>query len=651
MANERNSENLAKKMLVGCGYTSEGGFVIEEQISSNPSISKCLAKASKKGSGGPGRPEFVIYPSASQDTILVVECKAEAKHHESKDLMQPAAYAVDGALHYARHLSAKFNVIAIGFSGSSEKTCKISVYFWQKGAKGHERLMTAEDIDGKRVPITSILRYDEYLSAVYYNPAFIQLKHKELSAFSRKLHNEVREELGLGEANKPLLIAGILLALHDDVFRKGYSAASAKHFPKLMHDAIVRQINEAQEDASIPEAKADLMRHQFAFIAKFPKLGLVVEKDGAAYYPLKEIVREVEEKVVPLMSSHLNYDVIGQFYGEFIRYTSGDGKGLGIVLTPRHLTELAADVIDVGPGDIVIDTCCGTSGFLIAAMQRMLRGAQSREEVERIKKECLIGIEDEPNMYTLAAANMIFRGDGKSNLICGSSLDWANLRKFMNKTSRKDTAGNVLYEGTVTKGLINPPFSQGPGKEEMRFAINLLDMMKQDGIAVVIMPISCVSEASLLKQELMSRHTVEAVMSLPEEIFYPTATVTVMAVFRAHRPHQAAVAGGHLTWLGYWRDDRFLKQKNVGRVDVRGTWPEVKKSWLQSYRRKEVLLGHSAMVDLKWNDEWCAEAYLQPDYSKVHELDFKRAMLEYAIYEMRLQANSLALAQANSSVQ
>lgn len=66
-------------------------------------------------------------------------------------------------------------------------------------------------------------------------------------------------------------------------------------------------------------------------------------------------------------------DYIGRFYGEFMSYSGGDGQTLGIILTPKHITQLFCDLLDLKPDDIVFDPCCGTAGFLIAAMHNMLK--------------------------------------------------------------------------------------------------------------------------------------------------------------------------------------------------------------------------------------------------------------------------------------
>ena len=56
------------------------------------------------------------------------------------------------------------------------------------------------------------------------------------------------------------------------------------------------------------------------------------------------IIRDLHVHVQPFTKDHYDFDIIGNFYGEFIRYTGGDGKGLGIVLTPKHITDLFAEL-------------------------------------------------------------------------------------------------------------------------------------------------------------------------------------------------------------------------------------------------------------------------------------------------------------------
>ena len=57
--------------------------------------------------------------------------------------------------------------------------------------------------------------------------------------------------------------------------------------------------------------------------------------------------------------------------------------------------------------DIVFDPCCGTAGFLIAAMHNMLKKADNDVQKKSIRQNQLHGIELRPNMFTIATTNMI----------------------------------------------------------------------------------------------------------------------------------------------------------------------------------------------------------------------------------------------------
>ena len=79
------------------------------------------------------------------------------------------------------------------------------------------------------------------------------------------------------------------------------------------------------------------------------------------------------------------------------------------MLTPRHITELFCDLVDLKPDDIVFDPCCGTGSFLIAAMSRMLNAADEFQR-KNIKQKRIHGIEAREDMFSIATTNMILRG-------------------------------------------------------------------------------------------------------------------------------------------------------------------------------------------------------------------------------------------------
>jgi type I restriction-modification system DNA methylase subunit len=180
-------------------------------------------------------------------------------------------------------------------------------------------------------------------------------------------------------------------------------------------------------------------------------------------WPLRALVGKIEEHVRPFLDTYRDIDVIGKFYGEFLRYTGGDKKGLGIVLTPRHLTELFVKMARVGLKDTVIDTCCGTSGFLISAPAEMDAKADGDPDIRNdIRKHRLVGVEQQPQMFALAASNMILRGDGKANLFQGNCFDPELIEKL--KNPEKEAIPNFVatvpvdrYEGLQRSQTGKPP--------------------------------------------------------------------------------------------------------------------------------------------------------------------------------------------------
>ena len=607
---ERLTEKLVRDLFAKNDYLETSGVIVEEQKSANIEIDKLLKSASKTGTGKKGAPEFIVTSKAFPDLVVVFECKADVAKHASADLDKPVDYAVDGAIHYAKHLARRYNVIAIAASGQTKKDLKLSAYLVSKGASVAKPLLNFSD--QPVVGLESLATLHDYASR---NPDVEKRRVSDLMSFARDLHNFMRDYAKLSESEKPLLISGILIALQDRAFRASFATSTGPRLPKRLTQAI----RDVIEDADIPQAKKDGMLHPYSFIEAHPTLGKPMK--GATETPLQKMVADIDEHVFPFIAK-VGEDIVGRFYGEFLRYTGGDGKGLGIVLTPRHVTELFCDLAELTADDVLLDTCCGTAGFLISGMHRMLNlpGITEKKRAA-IKANQLVGIEQQPNMYALAASNMILRGDGKANLFQGSCFD----SDITDKVKRLKP----------TVGFINPPYSQKGGDlHEFNFIEHMLDCLQKNGRGIVIVPMGCAVAPHALKEQILGKHTLEAVLSMPDDLFYPVGTVTCIMVFRAHKPHDAK----HKTWFGYWKDDGFIKTKNDGRIDKKGIWDEVREHWLQQFRDGDSVAGECVKASVKHDDEWCAEAYLETDYSKLTQADFEAEVRKFLVHKLLTQA-------------
>ena len=96
-----------------------------------------------------------------------------------------------------------------------------------------------------------------------------------------------------------------------------------------------------------------------------------------------------------------------------------------------------------------------------------------------------------------------------------------------------------------------------------------------------------------------------------------------------------------------FKDDGFSKHKKYGRIDKEGRWPEIEARWLELYKNKTVVPELTAYESVTPDDEWLAEAYIQSDYSKLTDHDFKQTLLDFLSYAIR-HPESLGNASANA---
>jgi hypothetical protein len=131
---------------------------------------------------------------------------------------------------------------------------------------------------------------------------------------------------------------------------------------------------------------------------------------------------------------------------------------------------------------------------------------------------------------------------------------------------------------------------------------------------------------------MLDNYTLDAVFSLPVEMFYPgAAAVAVCMVFDLSQKHEKS---NKETFFGYYRDDNFTKRKGLGRIEItdengNSLWMKTEKIWLDLYKNKKKVPGLSVMKKVGWNDEWLAEAYMETDYTKLEVKDFQNVINSY----------------------
>ena len=334
------------------------------------------------------------------------------------------------------------------------------------------------------------------------------------------------------------------------------------------------------------------------------------------------IIEDVDSEINSFIQNHQYRDVLSGLYEEFLQYANSD-KGLGIVLTPSHITGFFAKLAQVHKKSVVYDNCAGTGGFLIAAMKKMIEDTAGDTALEKqIKQSQIYGTELQSNIYPLAVSNMYINQDGKSNITHGNCFNPQIMRKIK---AQKPTVG-----------LLNPPYKadKKSDTEELEFVRNNLECLEEGGTCVAIVPMSSAlgvkGKIRQLKQDILNSHTLEAVLSMPDELFFnsDTSVVTCIMIFTAHKPHPSIKK----VFLGYYKDDKFKKHKIKGRFDSDNKWKEVEKEWLSCYVNRTDEPGLSVNVELDHTCEWAVERYMETDYSVLSDKAFKDTLLNYATY-------------------
>ena len=459
----------------------EAGICLDPQGCSIKEVDEALKTASKKGTGNVGFPEYV---GVVKDFLLVIEDKSDLSKHvkyNEKDLIctetkSVTDYAVNGAYFYGKHLINNTHykkIIAFGVSGN-EKHHKITPLFINE----REYCKVMPDVESFYIFNEENIE-EYYTREVLGENTDLQKETTEILKFAKNLHEDLRNYGNLQDTQKPLVVSGILLALRE--IEKGSFNLDQLNGDDIDTDGnkIYAAIDKNLQRSNVsPTVKKDKLLTQFAVIKDTKILNEKNKTLGKT--PLKYYAEQIYDNIYKTIKyTKTAEDYLGRFYGEFMSYSGGDGQTLGIILTPKHITQLFCDLIDLKPEDVVLDPCCGTAGFLIAAMHNMLKKAKDENQKENIRKNQLHGIELQPYMFTIATSNMIIRGDGKSNLVDEDFLRC--------KDSELQLKG-------ATVGMMNPPYSQGskanPSLYEISFVEHLLDSLAEDGKMAYLIPSS-----------------------------------------------------------------------------------------------------------------------------------------------------------------
>lgn len=294
------------------------------------------------------------------------------------------------------------------------------------------------------------------------------------------------------------------------------------------------------------------------------------------------------------VNSSEGQDILNLFFIAFNKYTGKADKNQAF--TPDHITEFMCRLTEVDRTKRVLDITCGSGSFLVQAMVKELADC-SRDKTEEeaialrdvVMKEHIYGIEVEEKAYGLSTTNMLIHGDGNSNIKFGSCFDC--------KTFIKNADPDIV--------LMNPPYNAKPigipekykkdwgkakdGKEDstkglvfIHYLSDVIEEMNRDREAkgkrrktvklAVLLPVAAAIGTSTIieneKIEMLKNNTLEAVFTLPNEIFYPGASASACCMlFILGKPHKKADGTVNETFLDIAKKMDLKRRKILGELN------------------------------------------------------------------------------------
>lgn len=627
---DKNVTPSVTQKLQDLGYNVADWDDSQTEGKLTPNIYKVLGTSSKQKNGNRGYPDR-IYVNKQRKLMVIVEEKSDVRFHEREEIEEGAISGVKWYLSrfLNKNLSDKFKdtfnswkIVGIAASGdfTSEITNRFSAFY----------------IDVEEQKINDVPQLQGFVTDNDYEAIFNHLDEEkaidQISKSSIKINNLLRS---IDSQKRPILLSALMISLYIPRDEEGEPKLENNDFPNLYKqyststiiNNLLSRVKEVLEVEGIPNQKIESLDSELAFISTDQVL-----KNTEI---LKSILLELEENVIPLFESNFstksNYDIIGKFYEEFLRYAGVSNVKKGIVLTPRHITSLFTKLVPIKANDVILDMASGTGAFLIAGMNEIInkveesKSSETKERIKKVKTEQLLGFEINSTMYISSISNMLFRNDGKSAIYNMDSINGSGVQSLLDK-----------HKPTI--GFINPPYSgkenaSDPTPKEITFLEKMLNNVSRYG--VIISPISTFFKDTERRQRILSLHTLKYVINMPSDLFSPNAaTHTSIAVFETNTPH--SYENDEVAFYDL-KDDGFVLIKNKGRTDVYGKWQEIEKDIIEAVVKNNKTPDNITYLRKKIRkaDEWTVQQHLEVDYANLTNEKFIDTIADFVIFEAR----------------
>ena len=659
MSIEEQVEEYYKKQLDRYGLRHYG-----KTEPTNNSIARALKNAnSKSGGSGNNYPDIqLLLVNANRRSIPVM---IEAKGTKNKlerlntdhqiDMSKSSyiqGYAVNGALHYGNAIldeGTYSEVIIVGINGTEVdpvtgivKDPELKAYYVAKKNSGMPKYIP--DFDFVRcMPSNLGALFDELDTMSLSDAEREQIKRQteqtleeRVKAIHQSIYDDPKLRVMLDTNGKLYLFCGLIMA--------GMPIAGAADLsPKDLTSNTTSKINDGTlimdriemflESRESTQDKVNMVRSLFQ--PTFSTEGLWRPDDGGISI-LHTLYKQIKEEIIPLFKEGINLDFTGKILNSLSDWASiSDDAKNDVVLTPRYVTKMMAIMARTNMDSLVWDSAMGSAGFLVSAMDLMIRDAELhihdkdelKKKIKNIKQHQLLGIEILGPVFVLAVLNMILMGDGSSQIVRGDSH--AKIRE------------GLVNNFPATVYLLNPPYS-APGKGFI-FVEEALNKMTTGYACILIQENAGSGQGAPYTKRILEHNTLLASIHMPTDLFGGKASVqAAIYVFKVAQPHDAdnMVTFIDMSDDGYSRQNRKKSSQAVNLKDTdhaEDRYAEVEAIVLGKMPKTHYYTEANGKVirdTISLNcDDWTCNQHKKIDTTPTEE-DFKKTVADYLAWKV-----------------
>lgn len=526
--------------------------------------------------------DLIKYAKDSTEIELVTEYSSDSKTHKKgdKNYTTIQKYAVNGAVHYANAIlygKASDEVIAIGVNGytKDDKTLftELEAYYVSNrkaripikiGEYKDLGFLKKENIENLFKKLDDLTLSEEELEKRKSN--IENDLESKIKSIHQSLYDDSMFKSALRTNEKLYLFCGLIMA--------GLPIDGIRDFDIDNHQedndgqAVIQRIQKYLEKKNLgANKKNEMIIGLLKPVFDSKTLNSTDHEGSLGESLIKRLYIQIQNEILPYLTAELHLDFTGKIMNSLNDWVHLENdKANDVVLTPRYVTSFMAKLAHTDMDSYVWDCAMGSAGFLVAAMELMIRDAESKivddpvsleAKKRRIKKEQILGIEILGNVYILACLNMFLMGDGSSNIIIDNTFE-------CDRVKDKD---KFTFPATVF--LLNPPYSEkGKGFNFVEFA---LDRMTKGYGCILIQENAGSGNGLPFTKNILKNNTLVASIHMPADLFMGKASVQAgIYLFKVNQPHDpdSLVTFIDMSEDGYSRKNRKKSSQDVNLRDT-----------------------------------------------------------------------------------